>query len=105
MAISACLSISSIVSLAAEQRDADAGGAVVFVAVKLVRLPDSRENFIADRFGLCRSFWFVSLKVFQHHHEFVTAQPGNGVAFADAGFKTLATCSAAGRRCHGPECR
>ena len=46
----------------AEQGGTDAGGAVVFVRGKLVRLVERSENFLADGFRLCRRFKGCSLR-------------------------------------------
>ena len=74
---------------AVEQGGADAGGAVILVCDKLIRLIESGHNFIANRFSLSCCFKGLIVQVFQHHHKFITTQTGNGVAFSYTKLKTL----------------
>ena len=76
-------------SVAAEQGDADAGGAVIVDIAELIGLVERGEDLFADGLGLGRGVLSLVAQACQHHHEFVAAQPGHGIARAHAGGQAL----------------
>ena len=55
----------------------------------MIGLIERSENFLADNLRLFCRLKSLFAQIFQHHHEFVTAQTRHGVAFAHAGRQAL----------------
>jgi hypothetical protein len=72
-----------------KQGDADGGRAAVFKGGKLVSLVEYSHNFLGDIFCLTGRFKPVATQIFQHHHEFIAAQPRHAVVRTDAGLQSL----------------
>jgi len=68
--------------MAAIQADADAGRAVLLIAVQQIGLAEFVANLFGDMFGLIRGFCGTRTQRFERHDEFVPPQPCHGVAFA-----------------------
>ncbi|MCY1330982.1 hypothetical protein D9M69_166320 [compost metagenome] len=77
------------VHLPLEQGDAEAGRAVILVAVQVVGDVQRGQDLFADGPGLDCGVRRVLAEPFQQHHELVTAQARHGVALANAGAEAL----------------
>ena len=73
--------------MAEEQADADTGRGAALIIPKHARLVQLTANFFRDQFGLGSRLIRLNAQLFQHHHEFVTAQPRHAVALAHTGLQ------------------
>ena len=69
-------------ALPVQQRDADAGRAMVFVPRQVVGLCQVRAQHFAQHAGLACGLGGVGAQVLQHHHELVSTQARHGIEFA-----------------------
>lgn len=79
--------------LALEQRDAYAGGAVVFypdfrlalgLMDQVVRFGQCRADFFGNRKCLIERQGVIGIQIAEHHDELVAAKARNGIGFAQA---------------------
>ncbi|MNF58912.1 hypothetical protein D3C84_404890 [compost metagenome] len=85
--VSALQNIVRCAQLPLEQRNAEAGGAVVLISIQLVGNVQRVENLFANSLGLDSCFWRILIKAIQQDNEFVSAQASHGVALAYAAAK------------------
>lgn len=71
-------------SRVAKQGNSDAGSAVMSVLVKLIRLSECRQDFVADLLYLRGRFWETGAEIFEHDNRFVAPGTRNGIAVTNA---------------------